>query len=168
MKDFNICQVQWQVASTSNPATLEAEFRSRVDSIPVGGNIPSISGWSTCFFLYKDNAYKQIQPGISEKNQHMLSILSSLENNSSLLLSCLKSHLEAFTKMFLRKLVNGFQPLNNFTKNVILDVWQGSDFASVIVSKVAGLQPSAYNFTKRWTPSHVFFKDFGHFTGTPV
>ena len=32
----------------------------------------------------------------------------------------------------------------------------------VIFSNVADLQPSAYNFTKRWTSSHVFFKDFGN------
>ena len=34
-------------------------------------------------------------------------------------------------------------------------------------SKVAGLQPSGYNFTKRWTPSQVFFKDFRNLAGTP-
>ena len=33
------------VACTCNPATLEAEFRNRVGSIPVGGNSPSIGGW---------------------------------------------------------------------------------------------------------------------------
>ena len=68
----------------------------------------------------------------------------------------------------LPKIVNAFQPLNIFTKNFILDVWQGRDYASVIFSKVAGLQPSAYNFTKRWTPSQVFFKDFGNLAGTPI
>ena len=33
------------VACTCNPATLEAEFRNDVGSIPVGGNNPSIGGW---------------------------------------------------------------------------------------------------------------------------
>ena len=33
------------VACTCNPTTLEAEFRNRVGSIPVGGNSPSIGGW---------------------------------------------------------------------------------------------------------------------------
>ena len=31
----------------------------------------------------------------------------------------------------------------------------------LIFSKFAGLQPSAGNFTKRWTPLQVFFKDYG-------
>ena len=52
--------------------------------------------------------------------------------------------------------------------NFILDVWQGSDYAPVIFSKNAGLQPSAYNFAKRWTLSQVFFKDFGSLAGTPI
>ena len=33
------------VTCTCNPATLEAEFRNGVGSIPVGGNSPSIGGW---------------------------------------------------------------------------------------------------------------------------
>ena len=33
------------VACTCNLATLEAEFRNRVGSIPVGGNSPSMGGW---------------------------------------------------------------------------------------------------------------------------
>ena len=33
------------VAYTCTPATLEAEFRNRVGSIPVGGNSPSIGEW---------------------------------------------------------------------------------------------------------------------------
>ena len=33
------------VACMCNPATLEAEFRNGVGSIPVGGNSPSIGGW---------------------------------------------------------------------------------------------------------------------------
>ena len=33
------------VACTCNPATVEAEFRNGVGSIPVGGNSPSIGGW---------------------------------------------------------------------------------------------------------------------------
>ena len=33
------------VACTYNPATLEAEFRNGVRSMPVGGNSPSIGGW---------------------------------------------------------------------------------------------------------------------------
>ena len=33
------------VACTCNPATLEAEFRNGMGSIPVGGNGPSIGGW---------------------------------------------------------------------------------------------------------------------------
>ena len=35
--------VQWY--GTFNPATLEAEFRNVVGSIPVGGNSPSIGEW---------------------------------------------------------------------------------------------------------------------------
>ena len=34
------------LACTSHPATLEAEFRSSVGSIPFRGNSPSIGGWS--------------------------------------------------------------------------------------------------------------------------
>ena len=41
-------------------------------------------------FFYKLNAYKHVQPGISGRNKHMLSILASLET-SSLYFSCLKS-----------------------------------------------------------------------------
>ena len=100
-------------------------------------------------FFDKHNAYRYIQPGISEKNKHVLSILSSLKNSCSLLFSCLKSHSEVYSEpcqtlkmKFLRKIVNGFYPLNIFTKNFILDVWQGSDYASLIFSKVAGLQPT--------------------------
>ena len=37
---------------------------------------------------------------------------------------------------------------NMICDNFILDVWQGSDYASFIFSKIAGLQSSAYNFTK--------------------
>ena len=33
------------VACTCNPATVEAEFRNGVGSIPVGGNSPSIGRW---------------------------------------------------------------------------------------------------------------------------
>ena len=33
------------VACTCNPATLEAEFRNGVGSVPVGDNSPSIGGW---------------------------------------------------------------------------------------------------------------------------
>ena len=33
------------VACTCNPATLEAEFRNGVGSVPVEGNSPSIGGW---------------------------------------------------------------------------------------------------------------------------
>ena len=33
------------VVCTSNPATLKVESRNGVDSIPVGGNGPSIGGW---------------------------------------------------------------------------------------------------------------------------
>ena len=33
------------VVCTCNPATLEAEFRNGVGSIPAGGNSPSIGGW---------------------------------------------------------------------------------------------------------------------------
>ena len=33
------------VARTCNPATLDAEFRNGVGSIPIGGNSPSIGGW---------------------------------------------------------------------------------------------------------------------------
>ena len=33
------------VACTCNPATLEAEFRNGVGSIPVVGNSPLIGGW---------------------------------------------------------------------------------------------------------------------------
>ena len=66
-------------------------------------------------FFYKHNAYKHIQPLISEKNKHMLSILSSLENGCSFLFSCLKSHSEAYSEpcqtskiKLLPKIVNGF------------------------------------------------------------
>ena len=55
--------------------------------------------WEWYVFFYKHNAYKHIQPGISEKNKHMLSILSSLENSCSLLFSCLKSHSEAYSEL---------------------------------------------------------------------
>ena len=34
-------------------------------------------------FLYKHNAYKHIQPGISEQNKHMLNIVSNFENSYS-------------------------------------------------------------------------------------
>ena len=33
------------VACNCNPATLVAEFRNGMGSIPVGGNNPSIGGW---------------------------------------------------------------------------------------------------------------------------
>ena len=33
------------VVCTCNPATLKAKFLNGVDSIPVGGNSPSIGGW---------------------------------------------------------------------------------------------------------------------------
>ena len=109
-----------------------------------------------CF--YKHSAYQW-------KNKHKLSILSSLENSCSLLFYCLKSHSEAYSEpcqtskmKLLPKIINGFYPLNIFTKNFILDVWQGSDYSSVIFSKVAGLQLSTYNFTKRWTPPQVFWQ----------
>ena len=78
---------------------------------------PSVNGSSkaTYFFFFKHNAYKHIQPRISEKSKHMLSIFSSLENNCSLLFSCLKSHLEAYSEpcqtskmKVLPKIVNGF------------------------------------------------------------
>ena len=128
----------------------------------------------TCFF-YKHNAYKHILPGISEKNKHMLSILFSLENSCSFLFSWIKSHSEVYSEpcqtskiKLLPKIVNGFSPLNIFTKSFILDVCQGSDYASIIFSKAAGLQPSAYNFTKRWALSQVFFKDFGNLSGAPL
>ena len=32
-------------ACTCNPATLEAEFRNGVGSIPAGANSPSVGGW---------------------------------------------------------------------------------------------------------------------------
>ena len=54
--------------------------------------VPLVSLIHVC--LYNHNAYKHIQPVISEENKHMLSILSSLENTYSLLFSCLKSHSE--------------------------------------------------------------------------
>ena len=38
---------------------------------------------SYMLFLNKHNAYKHIQPGINEKNKHMLSIVSSKENSCS-------------------------------------------------------------------------------------
>ena len=37
--------VNQRCACTCNPATLEAEFRNGVGSIPVGGNSPSKGGW---------------------------------------------------------------------------------------------------------------------------
>ena len=100
----------------------------------------------TCFF-YKHKSYKHIQPGISETNKHMLSIVSSLENSCSFFFCYFKSHSEAYSEPFktskmklLPKIVSVFQPLNIFTKNFILDVWQSSDYASVIFSKVTSLQ----------------------------
>ena len=44
---YSSYEILWQcvVACTCNPATLEAEFRNGVGSIPVGGNSPSIGGW---------------------------------------------------------------------------------------------------------------------------
>ena len=48
----------------------------------------------------------------------------------------------------------------------MLDVGQGSDYASVIFSKVAGLQPATS--IKRWTASQVYFKDFGNLARTPL
>ena len=82
----------------------------------------------TCFF-YKHNAFTHIQPGISEKNKHMLSILSSLENSCSLLFACIKSHSETYSEpcqtskmKILPKMVNDFYLLNIFAKNFILDV----------------------------------------------
>ena len=66
-------------------------------------------------FFYKHNAYKHIQPEIREKNKHMLSIFSSLENSCSRLLSCLKPHSKAYSEpcqtskmKFLPKIVIGF------------------------------------------------------------
>ena len=66
-------------------------------------------------FFYKHNAYKHIHPGISEKNKHILSMLSSLENSCSLLFSYLRSHSEAYSEpcqtskmKLLPKIVNGF------------------------------------------------------------
>ena len=61
----------------------------------------------------------------------------------------------------LPKIVNFCYLLNVFTNDFILDIWQGSDYVSIIFSKVTGFQASAYNFTKKWTSSQVFFKDFG-------
>ena len=65
--------------------------------------------------MAQHNAYKHIQPGMSEKNKYMLSILSSLENSCSLLFSYLKPHSEAYSKpcqtskmKLLPKIVNGF------------------------------------------------------------
>ena len=34
------------VTCPCNPANMKAEFRNVVDSIPVGGNSPSIVGWT--------------------------------------------------------------------------------------------------------------------------
>ena len=70
----------------------------------------------TCFFFYKHNTYKPIQPGISEKNKHMLSIVPSLESSFFFLFfSCLKSHSEAYSEpcqtskmKLLPKIVNVF------------------------------------------------------------
>ena len=83
--------------------------------------------WNTSFF-YKHNAYKDIQPGINEKNKYMLSILASLEN-SCFLFFCLKSHLGWYSepcqtskmKLF-PKIVNGYNVLNILTKNLHLRV----------------------------------------------
>ena len=65
--------------------------------------------------FYKHDAYNHIQPGISEKNKHMLSTLSGLENSYSHLFSCLKSHSEAYSEpcqtakiKLLPKIVIGF------------------------------------------------------------
>ena len=37
-----------------------------------------------------------------------------------------------------------------------------------ILVKLKTFKPSAYNFTEKWTPSQVFFKDFGNLAGTPI
>ena len=42
---FQDCQTPGVVAGLCNPATLEAEFRNGVGSIPDGGNSLSIGGW---------------------------------------------------------------------------------------------------------------------------
>ena len=119
------------------------------------------------FFFCKHNDNKHIQPGISEKNKHMLRILFSLENSCFLHFSCLESYSEVFSEIcqnskmkFVPKIVIALWPLKNFTKNFILEFWQDFDYDSVILSKAAGLQSLAYNFTKRWTSSQIFFKDF--------
>ena len=50
-------------------------------------------------FCYKHNAYKHVNPGISEKKiKHMLSIFSNLENNYSFVFSSLKSHSEKYSE----------------------------------------------------------------------
>ena len=41
---FSFC-LPGVVTCTCNPATLEAQFRNSVGSIPVGGNSDSIGGW---------------------------------------------------------------------------------------------------------------------------
>ena len=65
-------------------------------------------------FLYKHNAYKHIQPGISEQNKHMLNIVSNFENSYSFFF-CFKYHSEAYSEpcqtskiKLLPKIVNVF------------------------------------------------------------
>ena len=51
-------------------------------------------------FLYKPNAYKHIQPGISEQNKHMLNIVSNFENSYSFFFvsSIIQRHIQNHVK----------------------------------------------------------------------
>ena len=69
----------------------------------------------TCFSFYKHNAYKHIQPGISEKNKHMLCIVSSVENScsfffpvSNLIQRHIQNHVKHLRWSFYRKLLTSF------------------------------------------------------------
>ena len=59
----------------------------------------SLFGFSD-FVSLRISVDKHIQPGISEKNKHMLSILASLENSCFLLFSCFKSQLEPYSEPY--------------------------------------------------------------------
>ena len=112
---FELIHFQWIVQYCPMLLLLKERNPSLIFSIILIINSGKCKSRYKCFFFYKHNAYKHIQPGISEKNKHMLSILSSLENNCSLLFSCLKSHLEAYSEpcqtfkmQFLLEIVNSF------------------------------------------------------------
>ena len=69
-------------------------------------------------------------------------------------------HSQTCKMLLLRKLVNGFQPFS--AKNSILDVWQGSEYASVrnttIYNYIEGILVFIYylKFSVRWEKVNYF------------